>query len=601
MQYRGTKVIIRDGLTVTARVKQDIYKAWLKLQNLHRTHPGAQYKAKLAGHGGWKISSLNGVDVINILGYPEGEEEEKKKKPKFKDTLFFVPGICLIPNDDTRKIEYYWGKPSSYYISICFSADWTGRICVLPESPIVCSPGQKWPDNPVFEVLGLTEFGTSRTSYHRLKKKTTSVAYHERTDTGFNPMPYNPYGPAWPIAEGAGALHGNVSNSCAERTEIEESLNRAPFQTGGDMGGHFADGYCDEYDDTGNCCNNKYLDSQLMLGWRSSDEWLWDDIKVVAVQCHMTYDKWYYMGFCFGMPITSEAIETVLHDGTIGGPQNRVATEYTADSYDLYIESVDDTLKNVGYKKDHIVRTLTLTAPSFYAREQHGVRTTSTATPAQVGIAGAYVDTNEDTPSVLKNKYFVLYTLEVSKFIVNAVDDDWTVRDAAGYRGDKVDYEDGVWKEGIPSYMPVSNDVTVTNRVELWAYLQGQYVLLDSEPYVYAGYSSILSYPKFRVTDAHILTALGSIYYMYAYQKIKVDVANQYKNIITKVQYGYFKDTAKNHVQSKAFVPEGFTHPNRSKYTTPHHDVYGSKNFETPLYGIGKCAGFLVNRTVEMI
>ncbi len=75
MQFRGTKVILRDGLDVTDQVRRDIYSAWLQLQNLHRTNPGPQYKSITSGKG-WRISSMDGKDKIEILGYYKKEAPE---------------------------------------------------------------------------------------------------------------------------------------------------------------------------------------------------------------------------------------------------------------------------------------------------------------------------------------------------------------------------------------------------------------------------------------------------------------------------------------------------------------------------------------------
>ncbi len=94
MQFRGTKVVLRDGLELTDQTKQDIYTAWLQLQNLHRTQPGSQYKAMTAGHGSWKVSSLNGKDIIEILGYTDKPIfEEPKPKVRVRKRINYLPAI----------------------------------------------------------------------------------------------------------------------------------------------------------------------------------------------------------------------------------------------------------------------------------------------------------------------------------------------------------------------------------------------------------------------------------------------------------------------------------------------------------------------------
>jgi hypothetical protein len=83
MRFRGVKVIVRDGLEVTDQLRRDMFLAWQDLQLLHATQPGLQYKYMISGNKSWKVSSLNGVDRIELLGYPP-EKKEEKREPKIR-------------------------------------------------------------------------------------------------------------------------------------------------------------------------------------------------------------------------------------------------------------------------------------------------------------------------------------------------------------------------------------------------------------------------------------------------------------------------------------------------------------------------------------
>jgi hypothetical protein len=71
-----------------------MFLAWQDLQLLHATHPGLQYKHKFGGNKSWKVSSLGGVDRIELLGYPK-EEKPIVIKPKIRQRkkIFIWPAF----------------------------------------------------------------------------------------------------------------------------------------------------------------------------------------------------------------------------------------------------------------------------------------------------------------------------------------------------------------------------------------------------------------------------------------------------------------------------------------------------------------------------
>jgi hypothetical protein len=112
MRFRGVKVILRDGLEVTDQLRKDMFLAWQDLQLLHATQPGPQYKYKVGGNKSWKVSSLNGVDRIELLGYPP-EKKQEKRRPKIRqrDQVLIWPAFEVY----TRN----WGRGDYKGIVIC--------------------------------------------------------------------------------------------------------------------------------------------------------------------------------------------------------------------------------------------------------------------------------------------------------------------------------------------------------------------------------------------------------------------------------------------------------------------------------------------------
>lgn len=79
MQFRGAKVIIRDG-DDPEDIKEEIHQAWLDLQEMKRNRGADGFMAQLCGGGRWRVQSHAGIDTIFMLGKPEGGKEEEKKK-----------------------------------------------------------------------------------------------------------------------------------------------------------------------------------------------------------------------------------------------------------------------------------------------------------------------------------------------------------------------------------------------------------------------------------------------------------------------------------------------------------------------------------------
>ena len=116
MQFRGAKVIIRDG-DDPDDIKEEIHQAWLDLQEMKRNRGTDGFTAQLCGGGRWKVQSHAGVDTIFMLGKPVYPGKKKEKVLK-KDQYLTMPVPAYdVYNEDYDFLGFYvnpgylWNKP----------------------------------------------------------------------------------------------------------------------------------------------------------------------------------------------------------------------------------------------------------------------------------------------------------------------------------------------------------------------------------------------------------------------------------------------------------------------------------------------------------
>lgn len=597
MQYKGTKVVLRDGLELTKQVQQDIVIAWQQLQNLHRTQPGKQYKCMVSGKG-WKISSLDGRDKIEILGYKQEEKKEEKELIKLKTVYEFIPGICMI-NGDNPERHYAYNDISTYEISVCITQTWQGRKCLTGETAAVETPGDKWPDVPGFDVLGLIEFGTSDPNiYFPLDE------WHDgeesESDNEFNPLPYQGY------SLDLGALdYGYFMMKAVDGTiNLTHTFLSDCFQNQVDYTDayileveaepdkqflgrfHNSDGACNAEDEDG-CCTDETNNSNWLLSGTCSAGHLLFEIEIMQLVTQATYDPTWASGFCFGYDnaLTCDMAVSTFVDTTMGNTQNRLVTDEYSFLVQMETSGLADRAAGEIVSPGAVYEsrsTKNYTLASVCDEKQKDTYRNYDFFPFVWELAGAYIqDSDVGSQGILQDKYLMLYIQDTNDILYQEhTDDEWHLTPHPTYKAG------GVYEHGTPG--SISGSWDADSYMILYADVNGTKVEIDRvDTNTYPGYIT--------VTDSHIVTVLGSVYYMYAY----VITQNTDKNNVIKVKYGYFKDTAENHVRSPVFTPSGLT--DSGGRITCHHNVFGSENFDTPLYGIGKCAGFLTKKVKEYI
>jgi len=612
MQFRGVKVVLRDGLEPTKQVRQDIFNAWETLQGLHRTQPGGQYKYAISGNKSWKVSSLNGVDRIEVLGYkPKVEKKPVEKLIKLKRNYEFVPGICLIIEEDSPKHYYLDGQLASAFISICVTPTWKERRHLMDITPIVeiptmgiisiKAPANKWPDFIPRGIQGLVEYGISNYNDYDIyddRDEYTTIS----NDTGFSPLPYQGNN----LSDGAIDYTGKVANDAGAilsgdgwiRSYGDDYIDWWYEMHGSGLGTTW-------HDEThvwsvpdpaeNNCMTHAESDMIVMGGGTCGEGHLMFNLEVQSCKPAADYYTSYIAGMCWpGSPYQGTTPIETLFDGVKGSSQHRVRSitqtaEKWIKTYDIVDRAAGDIMIGTDVYTSSAVDQAYVTAPC--AKSQR--RNYSLFNPQfnVSGLPGAYVsDTTAGVkPSIeLKDKYCMFYTETIYEQTYIAYDpNDWHLSGIPTY---EEYWEDGAmhvrYNHRSISTCP-GGTLTEKKYLVFYANLNGVKVEIDRADYTDPWYQ------KFIITDAHVTECMGSTYYMYAYC-YKEDYYN-----LNRIRYGYFKDTAENHIRSEVFVPIGIT--DSLGRTCLHHDVFGSANFDTPLYGIGKCAGFLVSKLEEYI
>lgn len=603
MQFRGAKVVLRDGLDLTDQVKQDIYTAWLALQNLNRMQPGMQYKSMVSSKG-WKVSSLNGKEKIEILGYLEEFKEEEKEEVKLKTEYEFIPGICMIVEEDYKRYVYGYGTLNTAYISVCMTPNWHGTLAIIPEYAIVDEPGEKWPDVPGHGIIGLTEYGVQSWDYwFDLGWDDTEDSI---SDTGFNPVPYlgnslvngvDDYGLDI-LQDATTVLYYGTSylTGCNEQAAFVDDWkdnyvggdSDRGFVDAADTGFHDDDETCLDMGADG-CCDEILGASHYLGSGRCGGGHLMFDVNIIKHRCRAVYDAYKLMGICFGYESTIEKEFTTseYYDSTFGSPQDRI-----------YIETVKaNTYLITDGIPDRVTGEITSVITEYIDRDHHRLQLFDVCDQLHTqtyykynpylynrGVSGAYVP-DSVADNLTQDKYLIMYIENVYEVPLCIKTADEFALDP-GYPK----YTDGgaTYLPGTPN--AVSGSCSSSQYDILFADVNGMKVEIDRSEVGDVN-------PYFYVSDSHILTAMGNTYYMYAYSYMKYIGG---KLGTDRIRYGYFKNTGANHFRSPLFSSAGLQSTSGS-YTTSHHDVNGSKDFPTPLYGIGKCAGFLKKRTKEYI
>ena len=556
MQFRGVEVKMRDGLDVTDQVHQDMYHAWLDLQNLHRTHPGSQYKSMVSDKG-WKVSSLSGVDEIKLLGGYHIVREEEKEEKKIKSEWKFVPGICMIALESTIDKWYGFEDIAQSYITVCNTPVWLGKCCIIPECAVVEQPGMKWPDYPARAVKGLVEYGYHAPwdEYWFNTESTTGGTVIQ--DNGFNPVPWLGHDSDGAIdylteeLNNAGAYWTGADyfNGCDEqRIWYEDFRDYWNAQSDWSVGDQMHDNtkVCVHYD-AEDCCDEYDGSTHYIPAGKCGLGHLFFSIQIEQTHCHPTYNPYKIDGICYGYSSVVDKVFTtgmLLPITTYGEPQDR--TYVTTYSYDNYLQSYDIIDRAAGnlrsnYHSYTTISSHNLTMPAICVRNHLNTQQSVNDWPDVHELQGGYVkDADALLIPILKNKYFIMYVSEV-----------YTVPPHTGYKTDntwnlpagKPAYDSlGVYAHGIP--YNVSSPSNPTKFACLWADINGEQILVDSEDIE-------TNYGYFVCTDSHIVTCLGNIYYMYAYCLWQY-ISGSYG--VRRIRYGYFRNTVVNHIRSPIFL-----------------------------------------------
>jgi hypothetical protein len=266
------------------------------------------------------------------------------------------------------------------------------------------------------------------------------------------------------------------------------------------------------------------------------------------------------MGFCLNHQTSCEHSLIIDSDGssTIGSQYTLFSESHSSWDYSAIASPTPDRpsgdIKGLVFKcyqegstKSELLTPCNCQRTDYYKK--------LTQNPYNYDVPGAYIK-SDNKISILSDKYIMLYQTENNTADLNITHNDC----------DK------------PGGYAVS-----TNGCDLYVDVNGQTILLESIS---------IGQQYFVISDSHIVTALGAIYYMYAYSLFE-----SYYGIHYTV-YGYFKNDINQHVQSEKYIPAGLKKTpylsSQYSYITPHHDVAGSSKLDTPLYGVGKCAGYLM-------
>jgi len=543
------------------------------------------------------VMSQHGLDTANIYVPPEPVKEEIIE---IEEGYYFVPGICMITGEDPD--DYYdYDTLDSSQISVCGKEDWTGRIVVLPESDIVDTPGDRFPDYIPLGIEGLKEYGHQGDDYWF--GDGWEDVEDSTTDTEFSPVPYlgnstnGAYDYAYEVMKAQGPLYYytglGVPYYCDEEIDYYgnmaakyEAIDPAWGFLTGWWGEVFTlnDGYCADMGADG-CCDEVMHANKFVGVQKCSSYHLFFSFVLDSIRCHELTPSHSIMGLCFSDgPQTEDLIVEHLSNETIGGPQDRTVTEIYHGKQTLVTDELPDRAAGEIVLKcsDYYQKTTNhLTLPSICNYKQTYTWERITPYPFHYYMAGAYVPDSAAEDDLTQDKYFSIFSEQIFDIKPSTKTQSfWNFDDPPGYG------TDGIYNQGIPASLNTS--ATSIRSMTFVADVNGEQVELENRVYED-------DYPWFILTDAHILTCLGDTYYMYCYF-VWEGIDSVWT--VTKVQYGYFKNDINTHIQSQAFVPEGFMSAAGRK--TVHHDVLGSKDFKTPLYGIGKCAGFLIKTTEEV-
>ena len=131
MRFRGVPVKLRDGLELTDQTKNDIYQAWLDLQQLKLTQGDNDHAAALGEGGRWRVACSYGREWIDILGYNPKEKKKKRIIKEAKRRFNFIPGFSLLEQTDFVVPNYWYDNLKEGTVAVCNTPDWVGRKCYI--------------------------------------------------------------------------------------------------------------------------------------------------------------------------------------------------------------------------------------------------------------------------------------------------------------------------------------------------------------------------------------------------------------------------------------------------------------------------------------
>lgn len=490
---------------------------------------------------------------------PEKIEEKKKKESIV--IREFLPSICMVNTEDS--LEYYYFTyefTTPVVVSVCSTPYWKGSLSTV-DSYAPYAPGMKTDDIISFGLFGLENYGFSNFhiyDYETDRNETIQWDSWPDNDTLDEIWDYYPFGltdpetgqtpredlcTLWPTNPDGwlGWPEYNTSTLCFSTHEYESFEMSNTFNTCGD---------------TYTTVHRLY---QTAIGGYQYQTW--SVIYMRYYEVTQTQTTTLVMGICFETVIScDESIVNVLdgYNDTVGEQYTyEDKYEYTCQTYGKGYPIADrpgGIIQTQYFDNDYSWGNIReLLNPCSCQRTDY--INDNTPYPSNAYIGGAYVPTDNEDEN-LTDKYIILYCLDKQSTYKNHVHSDCD--SAAG-------------------------SFTYTYPEDLYVEVNGVPLIIDT---------LTEQSRTFLPTDGHIFTLDGNIYYMYAYHVWESGYG------IVYTRYGYFKNSIENHYSSEKFYPVGFT---KNGYITPHHDVAGSSKLDPPVYGIGKCSGYLHTYEKEII
>jgi len=628
------------GDPTSEEARRRIHAARLDVEQLNVTHPVPI--SRLERPGKYEIRTTHGRHEVTMT-IPEVpvEKVEKKKVRKVKEEGYtFVPAIMIGTEEEIMDFAYnpafYDGFQGESDYSVCNTRNWEGVRFIIEDVPTpqefawipghtFCLPGEegKWRDiNPLVAVKSLTDWG-NRGFYGDFD---WDDSYEESGDDGsFSPgpaipqeLPYYQYGVAHavalnrladilsPVYAGLAMDHDIWDEYYAAYEDCrDETVPLWRCWRWFHMDAYDFDFCCSH---GGGDCYYRHWSNTAYIAWTDQcvGGYFWFHYIVYKWRLLIyTPNMWAFMGFCYAGDgwIYEEKIEgEELWNEEIGGPQtrdgwNKSSSKYWGVAYpwwpDEWRSGGDITWEHDEYGNyDHDTQHLEL--PTMCLRTQRSTQEYHDIYTFGMGdYGGAYIQDIGSEANIcpnenFKNLYFVL-TAEYHYYF------DYD-RTTPYWHAENYGYVDGVWQDGTISNVTGQVPDDEISRLEdffvLVVILNGERIEIDRTD-DYGGRKTMRTNDEYYGLDSHIFDFNGTPVYMYSYVRVRRN--DDGDTIAQYTQYGYFLNG--EHFRSKKFEPVGITDSANDLFGL--HDVAGSSEKETPKYGFGQCAGFIVKHTFE--